>query len=149
MRVGSILVCDAVRPRVDGLFDAIGAGQQAVFIDPEERQFKRTVVVQLVCEPEDVGRAREVHVALASPNDEVLVGAVLEVTTDAPPPGGWKVHPRVLNQVVHLRQRVEEDGDYRIAVACDGEELDSWPITIMALELEVVDRQVSNQDTDS
>ena len=80
MRLGSILVCDAVRPRGDGLFDAIGAGQQLVFVDADDREFKRTVVVQLECEPRDAGVARQVDLALVAPNDEVLVGAALEVT---------------------------------------------------------------------
>ena len=66
--------------------------------------------MQLVCEPEDAGVARQLDLALVAPNDEVLVGAALEVTTEVPPQGDWEVRPRVLNQVVHLRQRIEQDG---------------------------------------
>jgi hypothetical protein len=118
VKLGFVLVCDAARLRADGLFDTIGAGAQAVLVDPEDRLLKRTVVVQLICDPEDVGHERRVDVALGP----------------AVTPMDW----RALHCAVHLVQVLEEEGDYRVFVPCEGEALGEWPLPVLMRDPEAL-----------
>ena len=64
MRLGFVMVCDAARIRPDGLFDAVGASQQLIVVDPSEPRLARTVLVQLLFDEGDVHLDSAVSVAL-------------------------------------------------------------------------------------
>jgi hypothetical protein len=142
MRLGFILACDAARLREDGRFDALGAGSQVVVIDPAQRLFSRTILVQLLCEAGDAGQERSVDIALVSARDEAVVGVRIKVTTQLHEPAGPEVLGaatpidwRALHYAVHFDKRLEVDGDYRIVVRCDGEPLGEWPLRVLATDL--------------
>jgi hypothetical protein len=156
MKLGFVLVCDAARLRADGLFDTIGAGAQAVLVDPADRLFKRTVVLQLICDPEDVGRERLVDVALVSAGDEAVIGVQVSVNTSRLAPAGPEVLGpavtpmdwRALHCAVHLVQVLDEEGDYRVMVLCDGEPLGEWALRVLIRDPETL-RQALRREGDA
>ena len=111
------MVCDAVRPRTDGLFDAIGAGYQFVSVNSQDRMFKRTCVVQILCEPEDVGETVQVNLSLLSPSGQPLAGCVWDVSATAPAHrDASELIGRAVYPALRLETRVKEPGRHRLVV---------------------------------
>jgi hypothetical protein len=137
MRLGGIFVCDAARPRQDGLFDAVGAGQQVAVVDLAERLLSRTLIVQLLCEPEDVGVQRLVDIALVTDRSDVLAGMQVEVRAENRPeaPAG-ALDTLSMFHILHVSPYIEAEGTYRVAVLCDGALLGDWPFKVVFRDLE-------------
>jgi hypothetical protein len=131
MEAGFVLVCDAVRPRPDGLFDAIGAGYQYVAVDPSDRMFRRTCVAQILCEPEDVGKTAEIGLVLFSPTGQVLAACGWDVSAIAPEGRDpAELVGRPVYAVVRMETRVEDAGLHRLVVFRGERALAEWPVTV-------------------
>ncbi|MBO0730496.1 MAG: hypothetical protein J2P57_14655 [Acidimicrobiaceae bacterium] len=136
MKLGAILICDAARPRQDGLFDAVGAGQQVAVVDLRNRVLSRSLIVQLLAEPQDVGVERQVDIVLVTESSDVLAGMQVGVrAADRPDAPAGALSTLSTFYFLHVSPRIEAEGTYRVAVLCDGDLLGEWPFKVAFVEL--------------
>jgi hypothetical protein len=131
VKIGFVLVCDAVRPRTDGLFDAIGAGHQYAAVDPDNLMLRRTCVVQVLCEPEDIGATIDMTLVLFSPEEKALVACGWVVHGIAPSSGDastWE--GRAVYAVIRIETRIDQAGRHRLVVLRGDQALAEWPLTV-------------------
>jgi hypothetical protein len=52
---------------------------------------------------------------------------------------------RALHSAVHVVQVLEEEGDYRVVVLCDGEPLSEWPLRVLIRDPETLRQALTRE----